>query len=182
MAMRWFKVLGLAMVPTLVHSFATTDSIQDTVSISVPADGQRERVLIGHQDPPQSGYLPNHNIDPTSVAGNLSISWSKAYNTNEVFYAKPLVYTPAGAPNEYVITVSNQNNVRVVDGFTGNIVTTRTLDAPFASSDTDCGDIPNTVGITGTPIIDSTTDIMYFFSKGYKNGRFADYSLTFEEG
>jgi hypothetical protein len=101
----------------------------------------------------------------------LSISWSITYNTNEVFYAKPLVYTPAGAPNEYVITVSNQNIVRVVDGFTGNIVTIRTLDAPFASSDTQCGDIPNTVGITGTPIIDSATDIMYFFSKGYKNGQ-----------
>jgi hypothetical protein len=32
-----------------------------------------------------------------------------------------------------------------------------------------CADIPNTVGITGTPYIDGSTDIMYFFSKGYKN-------------
>jgi hypothetical protein len=33
-----------------------------------------------------------------------------------------------------------------------------------------CGDIPNTIGITGTPYIDGSTNIMYFFSKGYKNG------------
>jgi hypothetical protein len=88
-----------------------------------------------------------------------------------MFYAKPLVYTPAGAPHEYVITVSSQNNVRVIDGITGALITMRTLDPPFASSDSDCGDIPNTVGITGTPVIDTATDIMYFFSKGYKNGK-----------
>lgn len=28
-------------------------------------------------------------------------------------------------------------------------------------------DIPNTIGITGTPTIDPTTDIVYFFSKTY---------------
>jgi hypothetical protein len=87
-----------------------------------------------------------------------------------VFYAKPLVYTPTGYASELVITVSNQNIVRIIDGLTGTLINSRTLDAPFASVDTNCGDIPNTVGITGTPIIDPTTDTLYFFSKGYKNG------------
>jgi hypothetical protein len=130
-------------------------------------------MLIWHQDPPQSGYLPNHNINPSSVSSTLAIAWKQTFNLNEIFYAKPLVYTLNGAPNEYVITVSNQNIVRVLDGLTGNLISSRTLDAPFASSDTDCGDIPNTVGITGTPIIDTATDIMYFFAKGYQNGLFA---------
>lgn len=66
--------------------------------------------------------------------------------------------------------VSNLNIVRVLDGLTGATITSRTLDAPFAASDTSCGDIQNFVGITGTPIIDTATDIMYFFAKGYKNG------------
>ena len=112
------------------------------------------------------------------MASSLTIAWKQTYNLNEVFYAKPLVYTPSGASGEYVITVSNQNIVRVIDGLTGNLITTRTLDAPFASSDTDCGDIPNTVGITGTPIIDTATDIMYFYSKGYKNGLFGNFEGT----
>lgn len=30
--------------------------------------------------------------------------------------------------------------------------------------------MPNFIGIAGTPIIDPATDIMYFFSKGYKGG------------
>lgn len=108
-------------------------------------------------------------MDPALVASSLALSWKMTYNTNEQFYAKPLVYTPSGAPNEYVITASSQNILRVINGVTGAIVTQRTLDPPFASSDSNCGDIPNTVGITGTPVIDSATGIMYFYSKGYKN-------------
>ena len=111
-------------------------------------------------------------MDPNVVGGsNFVISWQNIYNPNELFYAKPLVYTPNGAPSELVITASSQNNVRVIDGLSGSLINTRTLDPPFQSVDSDCGDIPNTVGITGTPIIDPATDIMYFFSKGYKGGR-----------
>ena len=51
--------------------------------------------------------------------------------------------------------VSNQNIIRILDGLTGTVLNSRTLDPPFQSVDTGgCGDIPNTVGITGTPIID----------------------------
>jgi len=145
----------------------------------VPASEQgRKHKLTCHQDPPQSGYLPNHNINPSDVSSSLKIAWKKTFNLNEILYAKPLVYTPNGAPNEYVITVSNQNIVRVMDGLTGNMINNRTLDAPFASTDSDCADIPNTIGITGTPIIDTATDIMYFFAKGYQNGLFASPAET----
>jgi hypothetical protein len=73
-----------------------------------------------------------------------------------VFYAKPLVYTPPGSAHELVITVSNQNIIRVIDGVTGALVKSRTLAPPFQAADSNCGDIPNTIGITGTPIIVST--------------------------
>jgi hypothetical protein len=109
-------------------------------------------------------------MDPTLVASSLAVAWKLTFNPNEVFYAKPLVYTPPGAPNEYVITVSNQNIVRIHDGLTGKLIQSRTLDPPFAASDVSCGDMPNTIGIAGTPVIDTATDTMYFFSKGYKNG------------
>lgn len=110
-------------------------------------------------------------MDPQVVGGStFGITWKNTYNTNEVFYAKPLVYTPEGYANEVVIAVSNQNIVRIIDGKNGTLLNSRTLDPPFQSVDTNCGDIPNTVGITGTPIIDTATDIMYFFSKGYIGG------------
>jgi hypothetical protein len=110
-------------------------------------------------------------MDPKVVASSsFGVRWKTVYNTNEVFYAKPLVYTPTGFPNEQIITVSNQNIIRIIDGLTGALYKSRTLDPPFQSVDSNCGDIPNTVGITGTPIIDPATNTMYFFSKGYKGG------------
>jgi hypothetical protein len=110
-------------------------------------------------------------MDPKVVGSSaFAIRWKNLYNTNEVFYAKPLVYTPAGASSELIVLVSNQNIIRLVNGITGALVNSRTLDPPFQSVDSNCGDIPNTVGITGTPIIDPATNIMYLFSKGYKGG------------
>jgi hypothetical protein len=110
-------------------------------------------------------------MDPNIVSGStFGIAWTNTYNTNEVFYAKPLVYTPTGYASEVVIVVSNQNIVRMLDGRNGTLLNSRTLDPPFQSVDSSCADIPNTVGITGTPIIDTATDILYFFSKGYIGG------------
>ncbi|KUJ06410.1 uncharacterized protein LY89DRAFT_412163 [Mollisia scopiformis] len=147
--MRWFKVLGLVVLPA-VNAVASTDSLQDT-------------------DPANSGYLTNHNIDPAAVP-NYTLKWRMTYNTNEAFYAKPLVWTPPGGTVEQVITVSNQNNIRILDSTSGATINSRTLDPPFLSSDSMCGDIPNTIGIISTPIIDPATNIMYLISKGYIGG------------
>jgi hypothetical protein len=108
-------------------------------------------------------------MDPSKLS-TYAIKWSSLLNVNEMLYAKPLVYTPSGTTSELVITVSSQNIIRVHDGVTGVIKFTRTLDPPFKAVDSQCGDIPNTIGITGTPWIDPNTEIMYFYSKGYKGG------------
>ncbi len=149
--MKFLSVIAplVAWLPAC-HSLSSTD---------FPQDG----------DVPQSGYSINHNFDPTLLS-QFKINWTATFNQAEFFYAKPLVYTPSGAPYERVYVVSNQNVVRVLDGMTGAVLVTRTLDPPFQSSDSSCGDIANTIGIIGTPIIDPATDIMYFWSKGYING------------
>ncbi|KAJ5019282.1 hypothetical protein K4K57_001391 [Colletotrichum sp. SAR 10_99] len=142
----------LASLPALVASLATTDSYRDA-------------------DLPQSGYLPNHNLDP-NIAGSSSFRnlWTfTSPDSKEFWLAKPLVYTPEGG-TELVITASEMNIIRIFDSKTGNILKQRTLQAPFSAADSNCGDIPNWVGITGTPIIDPATSIMYVFSKGYRDG------------
>ncbi|KAH8750355.1 hypothetical protein F5882DRAFT_310292, partial [Hyaloscypha sp. PMI_1271] len=147
--MRWLPFLGLVALPA-VRGVAPTDFLQDT-------------------DAAQSGYLPNHNISP-AIASTFVLNWKIAFNTNEAFYAKPLVWTPPGASSEQVIVVSNQNIIRILDGLTGTVINQRILDPPFQAADSSCGDIQFTIGITGTPIIDPGTNIMYLFSKGYKGG------------
>jgi iron transport multicopper oxidase len=80
------------------------------------------------------------------------------------------VFTPASTGRELVFIASNQNVIRTIDGINGTLVNSRTIQPPFLQSDIGCGDIPNYIGITGTPIIDPTTETVYFFSKGYKGG------------
>lgn len=45
-------------------------------------------------------------------------------------------------------------------------------EGPFSVAEFDggCNDISDTIGITGTPIIDSDTDTVYFWAKGYADG------------
>lgn len=116
------------------------------MSISSTAQDAQNRPNA-QQDPSQSGYLPNHNMDPANLPG-FKIGWRTTYNVNEKFYAKPLVWTPPGSTSEQVVMVSNQNIIRLIDGATGTLLKSRTLNPPFQSVDTNCGDIPNTVGIT----------------------------------
>jgi hypothetical protein len=120
---------------------------------------------------PQSGYLPSHNLCPKAITGgNFAVSWKKDLEVNETVFAKPLVYTPRECTNEQVVIVSSLNIVRVIDGLTGNLLRSRTLNPPFQAVDAKCTEAGSTVGITGTPIIDAKTGVLYLYSKGYKGG------------
>jgi hypothetical protein len=57
------------------------------------------------------------------------------------------------------------------------LINSRTFDPPFLASDSQCGDIQSSIGITGTPYIDNATDIMYFFAKGYQNGKLSSFTF-----
>jgi hypothetical protein len=140
----------LAALLPAVHSLRSTD---------FPRDG----------DVPQSGYSTVNNFDPANLS-KFKINWKATFNTGEYFYAKPLIFTPSNAASERIYTASNQNWLRVLDSTTGAVLLSRQLPPPFQASDTECGDIMNTVGIIGTPIIDPATELMYFWSKSYKGG------------
>ncbi|KAK3330104.1 WSC domain-containing protein [Apodospora peruviana] len=147
------RLLAAVLWPgALVSSYASTDSTQDA-------------------DPSQSGYLPNHNMDPNVVGSpSFGILWQQTMpNDKETWFAKPLTYTLNGG-TEMVITASNLNNVRIHDAKTGNLIASRQLMPPFLQSDIGCADIPNYIGVTGTPVIDPATDIVYMFAKGYRGG------------
>lgn len=104
-------------------------------------------------------------MDPNVVgSASFGILWSfVSPNSRETWYAKPLLYTPSGSSQQLVITASNMNIVRVMDAKTGNLISQRQLTSPFLQSDIPCYDIPNFIGVTGTPIIDPSTDTLYGF-------------------
>ena len=78
-----------------------------------------------------------------------------------------MVYTPDSTGVQLVFLASSQNYIRTLEAKTGNLINTRQVQTPFLQSDIGCTDIPNTIGIIGTPIIDPNTDIVYFFAKTY---------------
>ena len=78
----------------------------------------------------------------------------------EQVLAQPLVV------NGKVLVVTEANNLYLLDEVTGAITASRALGAAFdASGGVGCGDIKPTVGITGTPVIDTSSNTAYFFSK-----------------
>jgi hypothetical protein len=78
-----------------------------------------------------------------------------------------LVYTPLAGGPQLLFLASNQNWIRTLNAKTGAAINSRQVATPFLQSDIGCTDIPNYIGIIGTPTIDPATDIVYFFSKTY---------------
>lgn len=151
--MRWIlAAVAATSWPATVRAVAPTDSYRDA-------------------DAAMSGYLPNHNMDP-NVVGSADFQNLWSYTSpvvNDNVLAKPLVYTPLSTGVEVVVTASETNWLRVLDAKTGALVASRQLNLPFLAVDSACNDISNYIGVTGTPIIDPATDIMYAFAKGYKD-------------
>jgi iron transport multicopper oxidase len=163
--------LLLALVPTFVDSLAATDEIQDT-------------------DPAQSGYMDNHNMHPATVGSSIfGVLWKNFYGNNkEKWYAKPLVYTPPGQSQLCLPRIFDEHhsNSRCCQW---NSFESTNCPATFSSERhwlhrhsrlywhhcesskaIKMGTRWMLISAQGTPIIDPSTNTVFFFSKGYKNG------------
>jgi outer membrane protein assembly factor BamB len=131
-------------------------------------------------------------MDPAVIAGgSFGQIWTYTApgGASEQFYAKPLVYTPSSTGRQIVLSFSEQNRIYALDAVNGTLYASRDLslegETPFLVSDLgQCNDISGTIGITGTPVIDSTTDTVYFWAKsylgtatGYQNGAYRFHAL-----
>ncbi|KAF2492456.1 WSC-domain-containing protein [Lophium mytilinum] len=163
------------------------------------------RVVFGYDasdslmdgDSSQSGYLPNHNMDPTVITGgSFGQLWQykgviPSGGAPDQFYAKPLVYTPTSlGGQQIVLAFSEANRIYAVDAVNGTLIAKRDLalegEMPFKVTDLpSCNDIGGYIGITGTPVIDPSTDTVYFWAKsylpggqtGYKNGAYRFHAI-----
>ena len=77
--------------------------------------------------------------------------------------AQPLV---AGG---VLLAETEQNMAYGLDPATGSVQWSRSLGTPFSSAALGCSDLPS-VGVTGTPVVDTSTGIEYFLSKTYVSG------------
>ncbi|CAJ2505177.1 Uu.00g125710.m01.CDS01 [Anthostomella pinea] len=143
-----------------VSSFASSDTIT--------WDGDNSRI----------GYQDNHNMDPSIVG---SPQFGQLFRTKlpgnynglgaEQVFSQPLVYTLSSSGKQYVYVLTTQNNLYQLDSKTGSIVQSRNLHIQFLASDLDgCVDINPTIGVTGTGVVDPSTETLYFVTKTYKSG------------
>ena len=75
-------------------------------------------------------------------------------------YAQPLYWHPPGADTGQLLVATESDTVYALDARTGNEVWSRSLGKPVASSSLQCGNI-DPLGITGTPVIDESTESIY---------------------
>jgi hypothetical protein len=107
-------------------------------------------------------YNDQPGLDPAIVGGP---NFKRIFNTTltltagEKVLAQPLVW------NNKVLIATEANNLYLLDAATGAITNSRALGGGFDASGIGCGDITPTVGITGTPVIDTSTNTAYLVSK-----------------
>ncbi|HSZ80650.1 MAG TPA: hypothetical protein VLA14_00130, partial [Polyangia bacterium] len=115
-------------------------------------------------DEARTNWYPDQpGLDPAIVAGpNFKRLFKTALplSAGEKVLAQPLV------TNGKVFIATEQNDLYLLDGITGAITASRALGAGYdASGNLGCGDIAPAVGITGTPVIDNSTNTAYVVSK-----------------
>jgi hypothetical protein len=101
-------------------------------------------------------------VDPLftkAAAANLHVDPNFSAPINGPIYAQPLFLDGNGA-RDILIVATEQNDVIALDASTGSVIWDKSLGTPMPLSSLPCGNI-NTLGITGTPVIDPTSRTIY---------------------
>jgi outer membrane protein assembly factor BamB len=102
-----------------------------------------------------------------------SLTWDKArrLHLDEGFrarmpghlYAQPLYWRAPGSASGILLLATEDNVVSAIDAVSGHEVWRKALGKPVPRSSLSCGNI-NPLGITGTPVIDESSETIYFDS------------------
>ncbi len=149
---RWLALAGAWLVIAIACS-TPGDPVPSSLA---PASGESEqpaapldgRWFTYHADASRSGVAQGPSL------ANARQTWTSPGLDGDI-YAEPLV---VGGD---VIAATENNSVYALDGSTGAIVWRTNLGPPVDSSTLPCGNIAPTSGITGTPVFDPSTGLLY---------------------
>jgi len=121
-------------------------------SVILPADAQ-VNVTQFHNNPTRDGLYIDSAFTP-GAAANLTRDLNFDGTIIGSVYAQPLYIDsgPGGRPT--IIAVTESNNVYALDAVDGSTIWQRNFGAPLLANNLPCLTLINTVGITGTPIVD----------------------------
>ena len=114
----------------------------------------------------RTGWYPDAQISPQDVTGG-DFGQLRSANVIGQVYAQPLVATNSDGSPESVIVTTEQNNIYALDPTTLAQQWTKNLGTPWNAADDNCADIQPYRGSTSTPVIDPSTNTVYFTYKTY---------------
>jgi hypothetical protein len=122
-----------------------------------------------HGDPRRSGqYVAPHLT--WSRAQNLRVDTNFRPNFSGHVHAQPLFWTIPGTSRSLIIVATEENVVYAFDSMSGRTVWKHTLGPAVQKGELKCGDI-FPLGVTGTPVIDPASGLLYVVSKSVSAGK-----------
>ena len=157
---RWIAATlsAFVVVPALVAIQATTTAPAQAAS---PVVGQVTRGGDTHRT---NWYPDQPNLSPPIVGGT---TFGQLFTSPQLvgqIYAQPIV------ANGVLIIVTEANYIYGLNPESGAIIWQRNFGNGFDPRSIGCPDLVPTVGITSTPVVDTTTNTVYVVNKEYVTG------------
>jgi hypothetical protein len=163
----WFSVLAVAMPLLACASGASRDdSTRDNEDTQQVSSALSTTSVTYAGDELRTGWYSDEGALAPSVVSGPNFSQLFSTSISGQVYGQPLV-------SNGTLFIATENNVIYgLDATSGRQIWSRTLATAVADRDLPggCTNIAPTVGVTGTPVIDLSTNIAYFFSKAYISG------------
>jgi hypothetical protein len=120
--------------------------------------------ITNSSDDLRTGWYPHESaITPGLISGpNFGQEWSASVEGQ--VYAQPLL------DDGTLLVATEQNKVYGLDPATGAQQWSVSLGTPWNPEEIHCGDLSPSIGITGTPVIDQSTQVAYMTHKTYASG------------
>ena len=131
-------------------------------ALAIP-EGQAVGITNAADDLRTGWYGDQYSLTPQLVA---SAEFARRFDVpiQGQVYAQPLVYKGS------LIVATEANWIYRMDPENGTVFWSKSLGVPWNAGDIGCGDLTPTIGVTGTPVLDDTTETIYLVSKTYNSG------------
>jgi hypothetical protein len=122
-------------------------------------------IVTNAADALRTGWYGDEDTLSPALVGSQSFGRLFSTAVDGQVYAQPLV------ANGTLLVVTETNHLYALDAVSGAVAASRALPGtPFNPADVSCSDLLPSVGVTGTPVIDSVAKTAYFLAKSYANG------------
>ncbi len=177
------------LVATILLAACSHDVAQSVNTGTPPQQSQTVSVLTQHNDNSRAGWNANETAITTS---NVNVAhFGKVFTlaVDDQVFAQPLVAANvpvSGAQHNVVYVATVNNTLYAFDGDNGKLYWQKNFTAPGMRppKNTDmtgaCGghytDFSGNIGIVGTPVIDGSTNTIYFVARSTNgSGKFVEY-------